>query len=296
MVQPLLLHIGMRPVLVALIAVATGCQTYAEHRAALVPHATPLTTDGQPLESTGELALGASNVHDFAKPGAGNPDAGDAVPSTQVRGVFDLRASRNLSIGVVYERGLAAGSHAVSPSEPNVDNGDVVGYGAHMIVSIPTGTPGLRVALAGEILMWNVPWVQYSTCIMNCGASPGFTFSDRGSDPVATFALGIIPSYRTGNLTVFGGMTMRNQPTIDEKAIDLGEDPEVQGGPLNFTLHAGAEVDVGAGVRLSLIAHQTVSRDPIDYAPSLAAMVTIPFGEGPTPIQSNVPWGSKPAI
>lgn len=287
----------MRLSLLAALVVATGCQTYAQHRAALVPHAAPLTTDGQPLESLGEIALGASNLHDWAKPTAGNPDAGIAIPSTQGRGTLDFRASRYLAIGAVYERGFAAGSNPVSSSEPAIKNDDASGFGFHMTLSIPTGTPGLRVALATEIMSWQVPWVQYTTCIQNCNV-PGFTTSDTGYDSVTTLAVGLIPSYRSGPLTVFGGVTVRNHPTITEKVESIvADDPTVQAGPVNVTLHAGAELEAGAGVRLGLIADQTVTRDPVVYGPSLAAMITIPFGSVPTVSQApvNVPWGAAPA-
>src|SRR5262245_5234395 len=103
----------MRFRLVFILAVATGCQTYAVHRAALVPHATPLPTDGQPMSNPAELSLGASNVMDAVAPGAGVADVGDTVPMTQLRGSLSGRIESDISIGAVYERGLANTSHAV---------------------------------------------------------------------------------------------------------------------------------------------------------------------------------------
>ena len=43
----------MRSSLLLVVLVAAGCQTYALHRAALVPHQTPLPIDGQPRKDMG---------------------------------------------------------------------------------------------------------------------------------------------------------------------------------------------------------------------------------------------------
>jgi hypothetical protein len=103
---------------------------------------------------------------------------------------------------------------------------------------------------------------------------------NKGNDTVATLALGVVPSYRTGRLTVFGGATARNHPTITEKILTNlpDSDAEVQGGPFNVTLAAGAAFDLGSGVKATMLVHQTVTRDPVMYGPSLAAMLSIPFG------------------
>jgi len=269
----------MRLVIITMFAVTAACQTFAQHRAALVPHATPLPTDGQPLQGAGEVSLGATNVMDVVTPGAGNPDAGDAVPSTQLRGSLSGRINDVISLGGVYERGLASGSHAITSSQPPVDNGDVAGYGVNGTFSVPTSVPGLRVGVSVELLVWSVPWVQYTVCVQNCLPGPSYAVMDKGTDTVATFALGVIPSYRVGRLTVFGGATIRNHPTITEKILtDEPGDAEVRGGPFNLTVHVGAAVDLGGGVRASLLLDQTVTADPVSYGPGVAAMLAIPFG------------------
>ncbi len=281
--------------LLPLLALAAGCQTYAQHRAALVPHQTPLPIDGQPLQSAGQLALGASNLGNAVAPGIGNPDAGDVVPSDQLRGSLDLRASHNVALGVVYENGLAAGATRIKSSEPPMDGGDsVTGYGVHMMVSIPTSNPAWRIGLATELMMWTVPWVEYTTCVENCGSGTGTTVMSSGRDQVPTAAIAIVPSYRTGRLTVFAGFTARNHPTIIEKTetVLANEPADVQSGPFNVTAQAGAEIEIASGVRASLLVHQTLTRDPVIYGPSLAAMLTIPLGRDEPP--APPPAGALP--
>jgi hypothetical protein len=290
--------VRMRALGIAVLPVLAGCETYAQHRAALVPHATPLPTNGQPMDSRGELALGASNVVDRVKPGVGDPDAGVAVPSAQLRGSLAVRVTKDFSIAGVYERGFAAGATKIKPSAPPVDGGDVDGRGVNLTYSIPTGQEGWRVGVSAELLVWLVPWVQYTTCIDNCSV-PGFTYMDRGKAPVATLGLGITPSYRSGRVTVFGGVLGRNHPTLTEKLVTEAPGPaDVRSGPANFTFHLGADVELGAGVRASLIMHQTIPNNPVAYGLGLGAMLTIPLGRDaaarPAPPRSGPPGVTSP--
>jgi hypothetical protein len=256
-----------------------ACSTYALHRAALVPRATPIPGDGQPMTTPGELSLGASNVAELVKPGVGDPNAGVAVPGTQLRGALALRATDNLSLAAIYEHGLASTAHAVTSSQPSIDNGPVVGYGLGWTYSIRTGTPGFRVAIANEIVFWSTPWVQYSTCVDMCVGTPGSTVVDRGSSIVPAFVLGVTPSYRTGRVTIFGGLTLRNHPTIVEKVdTNYVDDPDVSTGPWNLIAHAGVSVELGAGVRASVLVHQDLVADPVAYGPGIGVMLAIPIG------------------
>lgn len=268
-----------RLLVLSLASVAAGCQTYAQHRAALVPHASPLPIDGQPMPAAGAIGLGASNIADPVAPTAGAPNVGDAVPGTQLRGELALRLGHDGAMWGVYERGLAATAHAVTSSQPPVDNGDVAGTGIGVGYSVATSNPHWRVGLAAEVVAWLVPWVQYTSCVSNC-AGDSFTTNDRGTDLVPTLSLGVTPSYRNGPLTVFGGATARNQPTIAEKIETVlpSNDADVQDGPWNLTLHAGVEYAFSNALTASVFVDQTVTRDPIAGGPGFGAMVRIPLG------------------
>jgi hypothetical protein len=271
----------MRPrLLAAAVAILPACGTYATNRAALVPHATPMPTDGQPIASQAEVQLGATNASDLRAPGVGNPDDAVEVPNTQLHGGLDVRINRVVSLGVQYERGLAAGAHPIHPTQPRVDHGDAQGLGESITLALPMDEH-FFLGVSTEVMLWSVPWVQYSTCIAGCDQP--VTGVTRDNHDVWTFAIGVTPSYRRGAWTWFGGMTLRNHPTIVEKTIEhAGEvGPGVERGPGNFTVHAGAELDVGAGVRAGVILAQTLTRDPVAYGPSVGLLVTIPFGALP---------------
>jgi hypothetical protein len=262
-----------------LFPVLAGCSTYAQHRAALVPHATPLPTDGQPLQGAGEITIGADNLVDLITPSKGDQTQGDVVPKEQLRANGLFRIGDNFMLGGTFQYGVAQNATVLSPSEPKIKDANLSGVGVTMAMSLPTGEPGFRIGLALETTMWSVPWVEYTTCIDLCTV-PGFTYSQQGSQDVVVAKLAVIPSYRIGAMTYFGGVTLQNQPTITEKIVTSvpDGDGDVGGGPVNVTAHAGLAVELGAGIRASAFVHQTLTRDPINYGPGLGMAISIPLG------------------
>jgi hypothetical protein len=254
-----------------------GCGSYAVNQAALVPHAEPIPYNGQPQAAPSALSLGAGNAFDLIAPRATAGDVGDAVPATQLRGELALSPRPDLVLGAIYEHGFAATATPLSSSQPPVGS-DVDGGGVGIAYSLATSAPGWRVGFAAEALVWNVPWVQYSQCTETCGGAPTATMT-TGSDLVPMLAVAMIPSYRFGRWTVFGGVTVRNQPTTYQKGqTTLPGDADVQSGDYNAIASLGAEVLL-SGIQLSVILDQGVTADPIRYGPGLSAMVTIPLAE-----------------
>jgi hypothetical protein len=101
------------------------------------------------------------------------------------------------------------------------------------------------------------------------------------SKMIPTFGVALVPSYRVGRMTYFGGITVRNQPTITE--LHTTTEPDDDGGPnggtINVTLHAGVGVDVGGGVHANAFVHDTVTNDPIAYGPSVGLELEVPLGK-----------------
>jgi hypothetical protein len=271
-----------RLVIACAVLPALACSTYAQHRAALVPRATPYLGDGQPLDARAQLAAGASNLGEMLAPSAGDPDTGVATPGVQLEGAFALRATKNLSFSVIYDRGLDRTAHPANSSEPPIHNGDSQQFGFGWAYSIDTGTPGFRVGIANQLLTASVPWIQYTTCTQNCDASgmaTGNTIVDKGSTNVPIVVVAVVPSYRTGRFTVFGGITARNHPNvIDKITTDVPLDPDITPGPLNVLAHVGASVELGAGIRAALVVHQEFTGDPVRYGPGVAATIALPLG------------------
>ncbi len=239
--------------------------------------------DGQPLQSTAAMTLGATNVFDPVAPVAATGDPGLQIPNTQLHGDLSFRVPSGAILGVIYEHGFAQGAHAVTSTQPPVDNGPTGGGGISLAYSFGHGP--LRVGVATELLDWQVPWVQYSTCLDYCGPV-GYTVDSRGTDNVWTYALQVTPSYRDGPVTWFGGLTLLNHPNLDEKTIDNGQPPDVSEGPLNVIGAVGASIELSAGVRATVIVHQDFTANPVRYGPSFAALFTIPIGRDDKPFVS----------
>lgn len=263
--------------LAATVPLLAACATpsYAVNQAALVPHAEPLPFNGQAQATPGALSFGAGNAFNLITPRAGPGDVGDAVPATQLRGEVAFSPRPDVVLGAIYERGIAATATPLSSSQPPVSEG-LSGLGFGFAYSLATLAPGWRLGLAAEVMVWNVPWVQYSQCT-SCAGEP-VAMMQTGSDAVSTLALAAIPSYRTGPWTFFGGVTVRNQPTTYQKyqTTEPG-DADVQSGAFNALASLGAERAISS-FRIALILAQSLTADPIRYGPSVSAMVTIPMG------------------
>jgi hypothetical protein len=266
----------MRSVLLVVGTIA-GCSTYAQHRAALVPHATPVQTTGQPAAWRGTATLGASNAADLGDPGVGDPSAGVAIPGRQLRGSLGIAATPNLTLSAFVEEGLASSAQPVKPTLPPLDDEGVTGKGVGAYYSVPVDAQ-FRLGLALELTAWDVPWVEYSQCIDNCSVPSPVTMSS-GTSGVLQYAIGIVPSYRHDDWTFFGGITGRTHPTIREKAINHGESPEVEEGYLNAIVHAGVAYEAGEAVQFLVELHHDLTADPVAYAPAVGFSIAIGLGE-----------------
>jgi hypothetical protein len=282
------------PAVLPLVLLVGACSTYDYNRAALVPRATPRMSTGQPLAGKAQLSLGASSVAHLGDPSAGDQTAGLEVPGTQLFGSLSAKLTEGFSMGFFHERGLAKGSRALHADQPPVESDSVGGYGVSVDLSIPTGDPRFHIGLGLDAMLWLVPYVEY-----RIGTS--FTDVDYGSDSVGTLAASVTPSFRaTDAVTVFGGVTLRQHPTLDQKGtvvIDPGlSGTDVESGPANVIVSGGVEVSLADGTLLaSAMAYMDVSRDPVKYGPGAALMLSIPLGKrGPATAQPPQPQQPPP--
>ena len=269
--------------LVALVPLLVACGTYNYNRSALVPRATPRMSGGHPLAGKGQLTLGASSLAHLGAPEAGDPNAGIEIPGTQLFGSLRGQVNDTFSVGLLYENGLDAGAKPLKSTQPPVEGGNVQGYGVSTDVSIRTPDPRLRVGLGFDLMVWSVPYVEYLSCAAGQDCFP-YSIQNEGSDLVETFAASVTPSYRVRDgLTVFGGLTLRQHPTLRQKGVEqepLLDDVEIQSGPGNLLISGGVELALGDGAVLATaIAYWDVSREPARYGPGVAVLLSIPFGK-----------------
>jgi hypothetical protein len=100
---------------------------------------------------------------------------------------------------------------------------------------------------------------------------------------VPRIALAAIPSWRLGDVAIFGGVTGRNHPTIEKHAVtdrpDDGEGPRM--GSLSLMASLGFEAELAAGLRLGMALYQPFPVGPVSYAPTVSAHLAIPLFRRP---------------
>jgi len=272
-------------VLALILTAATACIGNTQ-RAARVPHPGVPLQSGQPMGTPGAVGLGLSNVTDVVAPEVGNPNDAVEVPGTQLRSDLRLRVGARGQLGVHYEHGFASTSQQPDATQLPVGDGDVRGYGMSGGYSFETSTPGLSIGTTFELTVWSVPYSEFSICT-NCGAGNMWTFKNHGRANPTTLGVGVAPSYKQGDLTVFGGVFARNHPTTQRK--EYGDDilfpdaGDVENGPVNVLVHAGLEYALSPQVSALVLVHQNVISDPVRYGPGVGLALTASLGGGDQP-------------
>jgi hypothetical protein len=262
----------MRSALV--VAALVGCvppPVYRVQRTARVPHpAAPLRT-GEPLAGPIELSVGASSIGDVTSPELVDQDASVEVAREQMRAELRIRLGKRGEIAPIFEQAIAGSMQALDSTQAPVDRGAPTGYGLATRYSFDTGAPGFSFGVGLEAMSWEIPYVEYRTCVEFCeeNGAPSSQIN-HGYETVSTLGLSLTPTYRRGNLALFGGAYTRRHPTIVRKGTEMyatDYDQDVDGGRYNWLLHAGVEYRLPI-VSLMATVQQNLTRDPVQYGPS----------------------------
>jgi hypothetical protein len=294
----------MRRLLVFL-ALTTGCvqyPVYRVNRTARVPRPAVPLRSGEPLQGPIELSFGASSVGEVRDPKVATPSSSVEVPSTQVRGELRFRVGKRGEFAVMHEQAIATTMRAVDPTQAPVDHGTAWSLGAAVryAIEIPNA-PGFYIGTGLELMQWTIPYVEYRTCIENCDGVPK-TSMNEGDVQTYTPGFSLTPTYRTGPVALFAGVYGRRHPTIVRKSTEydynyMDTEQDVDGGPMNWVVHAGAEYHAANFAFFATI-QQDLTRDPVSYGPSLAVGMSAHLPElnsapaspsPPSPTQS-APW------
>ncbi len=233
------------------------------------------------MEPMAEIAVGVPGAMSGGEPqAAAGEDPGLQLPRWQINGAGRMRVNDHFDVGLVLEQARDQGSRKLSADQPLVDGGDAYGYGVSVMGSTALGDQGMHIAFTGELLSYSIPYVEYRTCI-DCVGLPPITTVTRDRVNVGVMSLGIIPSWRTGSWTVFGGLSARNQPTVERSGIESPVDTtdDVTGGQLNFMVSAGAELSLAGGLRALAMVYKPVGGMPVDYPATFALGLSWAFGE-----------------
>nr|HEX4314936.1 hypothetical protein [Kofleriaceae bacterium] len=270
----------MRIALLVSLLVPTAACVGNIQRSARVPHATVPLSSGQPLDGPVELSAGLANAAEAGPVTATSGSDAVEVPRVQMRDELRIRAGRDVTLSAIYARGFGSTTEVPDRTQAPVGPGDVDGYGMGVTVSWPTSTPGLVIATQLEAVDWSVPYVEYEECT-DC-VTPGYTTIDHGRTTIAQFGAGLLPSYRRGRMTYFGGVFLQNHPTTPRKSIDVTldtDDGDVRGGPANLLVHAGVEVAIAKQLSALVSIHQDLGGGPVGYLPGIGVAISGRIGD-----------------
>lgn len=285
----------MRAFLLGLLATAPGCLFTSNNvNVGQVPRATMPFATGAPDTGVAELTAGASALPSVTKPKSTSLGSGAELPDAQIRAEGRFRLTNNFYLGAMYERGV--GHRQVDPALPTLSSGNVSGFGVLLGGSIPLGAdPNLRLGWTATATHWTVPYDQYSTVTLDVlGHVVGVAqvvSSDTGS--TSTLGLGLWPSYKFGQLRVFGGGYLTQRPTvhlftkdstyIDPLLVASASQDVVDNDEVDLVVGAGAEYLVTPELSLTAIANQEVLGSVMRLGPSLQLGISVRIGDrGPT--------------
>lgn len=259
----------MRATLV-LFALAPAClpdPIYKVQRTARVPHPAAPLRSGAPLDAPLEASFGASSAFDLRAPRLVDHTAAVETPAVQLRGEVRIR------LGTFGELHLA-NEHALDPTALDPTQAPIPGghnawsFNLGLRYAVPIA-PGMFLGLGVESVVWTLPYVEYRSCVANCEGAPAQE-RDSGTDNLWGLAADITPTYRSGDLTLFAGLHIAPNPTIQRKGTEIGAidyDSDLALGPTSYIIHAGAEYKLGPVSLLAQI-QQDLGGSPVAYGPS----------------------------
>lgn len=221
-------------------------------------------------------------------PSSTDDNSGAEVPAAQVRGEARIRVTDHAFIGAMYEQGL--GHERVDDRLPEVKDGHVRGFGAMFGGSFANAGSNVSIGWTITAMRWTVPYDQYSTVTTDVAGHPLGVSNQESSDTgsTTTFGLGLWPSWRSGQLRVFGGGYVTQRPTvhlfttdttyIDPVTIHTESEDVVDASELDAVLGAGVEY---AYEQLSLTAmiSQEVVRSVMSTGPTVQLAISVRLGE-----------------
>ncbi len=265
------------PLIVIISAALAGCARYSVRRSALVPQPTPTLRTGQPMERVAELSLGMSTLASVQAPAEGDDSAGLHISRHQANGNLRFRPTRNFDLGIIMERGFSSGATALASDQPTPDHGDAVGFGTSLHYSIETRDPGFRIGIGADLLTYNIPNVEYRTCYENCDGVVATEVVEKNT-MVPVYSVAVTPSWRLQRWTVHGGVTIRNHPSIARGGTEgFYDTDDLEAGPPNVIISAGAEYALANGIKAAVVVHKNLAIDPVEYGPTVAALITVPL-------------------
>jgi hypothetical protein len=201
-----------------------------------VPPPRPTTYTGQPMTKAVRLEGFAATTATPTRPGPPDNTAAFTALTVFGGGAFLKRgdAEFGASLEVATPRDATPTTKEIAETPPH----EVVIAGvASARRSLRTSFAGFAIGLAGELGFVRIPM---------------FVNGRRENAVQGMYRIGIVPSWRTGGLTVFGGLTFASTPEIPaEVQIEGGTRAETDVGSAAIITSVGASVVLDEGITLT---------------------------------------------
>lgn len=268
-------------------ALGAGC-THSIRRAALVPHQQPIAHSGTLVRSP-EVSVGSPSLASTRKPRvAASENAGIVIPRWQGQGALRLPWGNATTIGFHVDYGLDQDSVALSDDQPD-PKGDTMGAAVSMFYTAIV-SPDFEVGVGGQLWLYSIPYVEYDTCV-NCLGGV-YTEVDHDRNLIPVVSIGILPTFKVApNVSLFGGVNIRNHPTIEKSDFSIGPesdvDEEVESGPPNAIASIGGDIMLTHKIRLTGYLHRPIAAKPVVYGVTAGFMLTFVAQDSPAGMPST---------
>ena len=168
----------------------------------------------------------------------------------------------------------------------------MVGFGPVFQYSIPVHEH-FRIGLGLEALLTVVP---YDTYVRDTAG--GWKFRDSGTEGVIVVGLSLVPCFVWDPVTIFAGISGRNQPTNTKDDYGYADevfDDAVNFGPMYAVTYGGISLRMFKRFELSAQIYYPINREPVAYGPAMSVWLSVALGDPPRRPSKRPPPPAPPA-
>jgi hypothetical protein len=233
----------------------------------IVPAPRPLAYDGQPLARPVRLEGRYTSVVEKLEPDNGRP-SGDYVARDHLGAAvrFAPPFMSSTDIGIAIDTAWSRRSEPVNsdlPERPHQTAWSMV-FGIRHSVPI---SPELRLGVGVDMGFLIAP--------VRVGGS-----SESESDGALIASLGVVPSYRTGNFTLFGGFHLVSEVNVPRTLVvdDSFDAPEAEAEGGALVLSGGASINIESGMHVMAQLAKPFSSEFADHGVQVDFMLAFDLG------------------
>jgi hypothetical protein len=229
------------------LTISSGCGPGYYTQAGLVPAPRAMPYDGQPIE--GSRVEGRHTTIVEPVDPDGDPDSGAYVASHHT-GVALRHGRTGTEVGVEVDVAWASGAsptaEGIEPPPDGIGAWSLVFGARHSIVL----SDQLRLGVGSSVGVVRVP--------IRLDGGPTET------DDAATFQLALVPSWRSGPVTAFAGVTLAGEIRVPRSLGPGSTEPNASGDRSAVVLSAGTSIALDGGTHLTLQLAQPMGSDLTD--------------------------------